>query len=217
MSKKLHTKLLGLERVEFKFDGEAGVIEGYASTFGGGPDSYGDIIAAGAFTKTLKDRNRPVRMRWNHFGPVIGKWTAIAEDERGLKVRGELTPGHSVAADVYASLKHGAIDGLSIGYYTIASEKQKDGTVLLKEIELVEVSVVEEPANTNATISEVKSDIESAATLKDFEDILRDAGQFSNSAATAFVSRLKAAVLREAEAEATKSREILDTLRRFHA
>lgn len=214
MSKKLATKLLGLERVEFKFDGEQGVIEGYASTFGGEPDSYGDIIAPGAFSKTLVNRKRPVRMRWNHFGPVIGKWTSIEEDEKGLKVKGELTPGHSVAADVLASLKHQAIDGLSIGYYVLASEKGKDGTTLLKEIDLVEISVVEEPANIGATVTDVKSDIDAATSLKDFEDILRDAGRFSNSAATAFVSRLKATILRDAEAEA-KARVIREHLERI--
>lgn len=214
MAKKMQLKLLGLSSVELKFDGDKGVIEGYASTFGGAPDSYGDVIASGAFAKTLTNRARPIRMRWNHYGPVIGKWTSIEEDEKGLKVRGELTPGHSVAADVYASLKHGAIDGLSIGYYVVESEKQKDGTTLLKAVDLVEISVVEEPANTSATISQVKSAIEKAETLKDFENILSDSGQFSNSAATAFVSRLKAAVLRDAEAEAI-AREIRAALERI--
>jgi HK97 family phage prohead protease len=203
MAKKMQLKLLGLERVELKFDGDKGLVEGYASTFGGAPDSYGDIIAAGAFAKTLVNRSRPIRMRWNHYGPVIGKWTSIEEDEKGLKVKGELTPGHSVAADVYASLKHGAIDGLSIGYYVVESDKQKDGTTLLKAVDLVEISVVEEPANTSATISQVKSDIDSAQSLKDIETILRDAGGFSNSEAKALISLVKALPRDEAEAEKT--------------
>lgn len=213
MSRKMNTKLLGLQAVEFKFDGEHGVIEGYASTFGGKPDSYGDVIAPGAFKNTLIDRERPIRMRWNHFGPVIGKWTAIEEDERGLKVRGELTPGHSVASDVYASLKHGAIDGLSIGYYTLAEEKQGD-VMLLKEIELVEISVVEEPANVEARIGEVKSAIDKITTVREAETFLRDAVGVSKSVAIAFVSQLNKLARRDAEAE-MKAGATLAKLERF--
>lgn len=213
MSRKMQTKLLSLQAVEFKFDGDKGVIEGYASTFGGKPDSYGDVIAPGAFKNTLVDRERPIRMRWNHFGPVIGKWTSIEEDERGLKVRGELTPGHSVAADVYASLKHGAIDGLSIGYYTLAEEKQGDVT-LLKEIELVEISVVEEPANVDARIGEVKAALETIDTPKEAEALLRDAVGVSKSLAAMFVSRVYGMGRRDAEA-AAKAGATLAALERF--
>jgi HK97 family phage prohead protease len=187
-------KRIQLAEVQVKFGSDNDrTFEGYASVFGG-VDSYGDMITAGAYAETLKSRDRPIRMRWNHFGPVIGKWTEIYEDGKGLYVKGSLTPGHSIADDVYASLKHGAIDGMSIGYRV--RKERRDGAIRkLDEIELVEVSVVEEPADLGATVSQVKQMgevIERCESLKELESILREAGGFSRANATTLVSRIKA-------------------------
>lgn len=171
-------------------------------------DSYGDTILKGAYKNTIKrkESDRPIRMRWNHWGPVIGKWLEISEDEKGLLVKGELTPGHSTASDVYASLKHGAIDGMSIGYRPIQTRELGDGKRELKEIELVEISIVEEPADNSARVAGIKSAIDEAQTLKDIEGLLRDASGFSRADATALVSRIKSLVHGEREAE-TKASE----------
>jgi hypothetical protein len=50
-----------MERKTIKFevkavDAESGILEGYGATFSETPDSYGDVIDRGAFTRTL---NRP--------------------------------------------------------------------------------------------------------------------------------------------------------------
>jgi len=139
-------------------------------------------------------------MRWNHFGPVIGKWTEIREDEHGLYVKGELTPGHSVAQDVQASLKHGAIDGLSIGFYPSKYKEDEEGKRTLQEIDLVEISVVEEPADLNARITNVKAAIEQAETLKEIEEVLKDSG-LSKAAATTLISRVKSLTQSDSEPE----------------
>ena len=201
----MEIKNLNLDIVEFKFDAEkAGVFSGYASVFGG-VDSYGDTILRGAYKKTLKKRERPIQMRWNHYGPVIGKWTRIEEDEKGLYVEGELTPGHSVAQDVYASIKHNSISGMSIGYRPIEIRELGDGLRELKEIDLVEISVVESPADMAAQIGDVKSAIDDATSLKEIERLLRDAGGFSRSDATSLVSRIKSIAHGEREEESKTS------------
>src|SRR5690606_30148023 len=131
-------------------------------------------------------------MRWNHTGPVIGKWLKAEEDEHVLYVEGELTPGHSVASDVYALMKHGAVNGLSIGYRIPAGGSEKKGDVrLLKQIDLVEISVVESPADLNALIGDVKSAIERVDSLQEAEELLRNQG-FTRSEACSLVSRIKA-------------------------
>ena len=186
-------KQLNFDATRLKFDRAGRTFSGYASVFNE-VDAYNDSIVPGAYRKTLVDRQRPVRMRWNHYGPVIGKWTTIQEDEVGLWVEGELTKGHSVAEDVYASMLHGAVDGMSIGYRVMDSEKQ-NGINYLKEIELVEISVVEEPADLGAKVGEVKHHRELIGeidTLKDAEHFLRESGGLSRAASTALVSRLKA-------------------------
>lgn len=183
-------KLLNLDATSVKFyEGKQGVFSGYASVFNG-VDSYGDTIYPGAYKLTLENRNRPVQMRWNHFGDVIGKWTRIEEDDKGLLVEGELTPGHSKAMDVYASLKHGAISGLSIGYRPIKYAPKENGGTDLYEIDLVEISVVESPADLAAQIGDIKSAIDNAGSYKELESILRESG-WSKSSATWFVERCK--------------------------
>lgn len=179
---------------------------GYASVFDG-LDSYGDTIKAGAYKNTITDRERPVQLRWNHFGPVIGKFTEMYEDEKGLFVSGELTKGHSVAEDTAALLRHGAISGLSIGYSVKDSEQQ--GVVrVLRDIELFEISIVETPADNNAHIQTVKS----ATDLKDVEAVLRQKG-FSQKEATAIVAKVKK-IHGEREEEKQKTTE-LETLKNF--
>lgn len=204
----MERKTLTVEAVEFKFDeARKGFFSGYASVFGG-VDSYGDTILPGAYKKTLKKRSRPIQMRWNHWGPVIGKWLVLEEDEKGLRVDGELTPGHSVAEDVYASIKHGAVTGMSIGFRPVQITDHGDGRRDLKEIELVEISVVESPADLAAQIGDVKSALDAAESLKEIERLLRDAAGFTRADATALVSRIKALSRGEREDE-SKTSDIL--------
>lgn len=211
MSKAIEHKLHSFEASEIKFatDG-SGVIEGYASTFGG-VDAYGDTIQKGAFANTLKKRERPVQLRWQHFGPVIGKWVELSEDDKGLKVKGELTEGHSLAEDVHALLKHGAIEGLSIGFFPVKFETDEETqTRTLTEIELVEVSIVESPADLGAKVSDVKSAIEQATTLKEVESALRDGGM-TWAASTALVSKMKALILGDRESKTSA----IEAIRQF--
>jgi len=198
-------KLNAVETVEFKFyEGKQGLFSGYASVFGG-VDSCGDTIVPGAYKNTIMDRERPIQLRFNHEPGVIGKWTRIEEDDKGLYVEGELTPGHSKAIDVYASLKHGAISGLSIGYRAIKYAKNQTGGFNLEEIALIEISVVESPADLNAQIGTIKSVLDEMKTLKEIEALLRDAGGFSRADATALVSRVKALSHGDRESEKNAS------------
>lgn len=201
----MERKLASIDAIELKFDeARKGFFSGYASVFGG-VDSYGDTILPGAYKKTTKKRARPVQMRWNHRGPVIGKWTLLEEDEKGLYVEGELTPGHSVAEDAYASMKHGAVTGLSIGFRAVQINDHGNGRRDLKEIDLIEVSIVESPADIAAQIGDVKSAINAAESLKEIEGLLRDAAGLSRTDATALVARIKSLARGEREAETKTS------------
>jgi len=208
-------KKLDLQKLELKFVGEGMTFSGYASVFGG-IDSYGDTIDPKAYDATLKDRVRPIRMRWNHYGPVIGKWLRMTTDSVGLFVEGELTPGHSTAIDTYASLKHGAIDGLSIGYIAKSAIENPDGTRLLKEIELIEISIVEEPADINATVSNIKSAIEKANSIREIEATLRDSAGLSRLEACAVVSRIKSVIQSDFDNGKKEAQEIAQLFKSFN-
>jgi HK97 family phage prohead protease len=197
----MELKSLSLNSASIKVASEGREFSGYASVFGG-VDSYGDTIEPGAYKATLVDRARPIQMRWNHFGPVIGKWVEIKEDDIGLFVRGELSPGHSVADDAYALLKHGAVNGLSIGYrIPEGGAETKEDVRILRAIDLVEVSIVETPADIAAQIGDVKSAIGELETTRDLENFLRDAGGFSRADAKALISRIKSMPLTDSGAK----------------
>ena len=193
-------KTLSLSNCKIKLADDGGTFAGYASVFGG-VDSYGDTILRGAFDGSLTRNGKP-KMFYNHeWDAPIGKWTKVKEDDHGLYVEGELTPGHSKATDVLASLRHGTLDGLSIGGYLKAGdweETAEGGRVIRKWNNLVEVSPVIFPADGAARIdlSSVKSmDIEAAIdgleTVRDFERFLRDAGGLSKGLAEALTSRAR--------------------------
>lgn len=183
--------------MEIKALKDTGEFEGYGSTFGGAPDSYGDIIAEGAYTKSLADHSTKgtmPKMFWQHDpSQPIGKWTGASEDGKGLLMRGKLNMGVQRGKEAYALLKEGDIDGLSIGYRIKEYTKNDDGTWLLEELDLKEVSIVSIGANENATVESVKAakaSHELTERLKagdqllgrEFETFLKGLG-FSNSQA----------------------------------
>ncbi|HMQ95137.1 MAG TPA: HK97 family phage prohead protease [Amaricoccus sp.] len=159
------------------FDGELALkdeteIAGYASIFGAA-DHGGDVVQPGAYGASLAalaKAGRGVKMLWQHDpSRPIGVWDEVREDKRGLFVRGRLLPEVQAGREALVLLKAGAIDGLSIGYRTLRSEKAAGGKRLLHEIELWEVSLVTFPmlsdARVQAEISEEEADL--ARTLTD--------------------------------------------------
>lgn len=148
--------------IETKFQtADAGLLSGYASVFGGKPDSYGDVIAPGAYAASLKEHREagtvPL-MLWQHDpNNPIGRWFDIKEDETGLHVTGQLVLDTVKGREAHALLKARALNGLSIGYRVIDFERLPGGGRLLKQIELIEISLVSIPAASSARITSVKS------------------------------------------------------------
>lgn len=192
-------KTLNLEAVELKVDGDAGRFSGYASVFGG-TDAYGDTIVKGAFESTLRNNGRP-RMFYNHdWHMPVGKYLVAKEDDHGLFVEGEFTPGMTLSAEVRAAMKHGTIDGLSIGGYIKKGDydETETGRVIRRWSNLVEVSPVVFPADASARVdlgtvkgAEFEEALAEIETIRDFERFLRDAGGLSKGAAVALVARAR--------------------------
>ena len=148
--------------IEVKFaTDEAGLLTGYASVFDGEPDSYGDVIEKGAFTKSLaehKAAGTTPLMLWQHDpSEPIGVWLELREDATGLAVTGRLILETRRGQEAYALLKSGAFNGLSIGFRTRASERRAGGGRTLQDLELIEISLVSIPAATRARVTSVKT------------------------------------------------------------
>lgn len=169
--------------------------EGYGSVWDR-VDSYSDTMLKGCYTESLKER-MPMMFFGHSPGRVPGKWVKAKEDDKGLFLRGQLTPGHSEATDLEASLRHQSLSGLSVGGYTKEAEWiEEDGKIVgrrIKAFDLYEVSIVSMPAETEARINgqSIKSMLDECTTLTDMEDLLREVAGISKSTATAYVARLR--------------------------
>lgn len=192
----------GFELKSIAEDANDGVITGYGSVFRN-VDSYGDIVAPGAFKRTL-DACKSGESGWpamllQHGDSTaegmtpIGIWTKMDEDDHGLLLEGKLALDTRRGAEAYALLKmqpRPALNGLSIGYRTKDYQMHGKGDKArrtLKAVDLHEVSLVTFPANTRATVTGVKA-AQEIKTIREFEDFLRDVGGFSRTAAKAIAA-----------------------------
>lgn len=184
--------------LEIKALKDTGEFEGYGSTFGGEPDAYGDVIAAGAYAESLaehKSKGTMPKLFWQHDpSQPIGKWVEAKEDNHGLLLKGKLNMDVQRGREAYALLKAEDIDGLSIGYRIQKhSVDDETGIWTLEKLALIEVSVVSVGANENAVVSSVKAakaahdlmeklKAGDQLTAREFETWLKGLG-FSNSQA----------------------------------
>lgn len=181
----LNVRLAPSLELRFASGGTAGDVEGYGSVFGGPPDSYGDIIAPGAFKRSLAelraDGTSPA-MLWSHDpASPIGRWTQLLEDDKGLFVKGKLNLATTRGKDAHEHLKQGDVSGLSIGFRVAenGSRKGAGSETILTDLDLVEVSVVAFPANRRARVGGVKS----LNSKSDLIDMLRESGLPKSAAA----------------------------------
>lgn len=161
---------LQLKRID-----ESGVFAGYASVFHV-IDSQRDEVIPGAFVDTLRLREAPVKLLWQHrMDEPIGVITSLFEDARGLYVEGRLLLDVAQAREAYTLLKAGAVTGLSIGYSPRKYVRDPDtGIRKLQAVELIEVSLVTLPANARAQVTVVKEAVPSShAVLKAAESLER--------------------------------------------
>lgn len=194
-----------------------GTFSGYGSIFNV-EDSYGDIVVPGAFAESLaaqRAKGRMPAMLWQHrSAEPLGVYTAMAEDNLGLKVEGNLALDTVRGKEAYSLLKMGALSGLSIGYMTREESFDKvTGINTLKKVDLWEVSLVTFPANDAARVQGVKS-IEAIMDLREAEKYLRDAG-FGRTEAKAFIARLKG--LGQRDAGEGDMQQILELLKQREA
>lgn len=140
--------------LEWKAD-DQGMIEGYGAVFDT-VDNGNDIVAQGAFTRSLQS-GRKVKMLLQHDpSDVIGVWDELAEDGNGLRVKGRILTSIAKAREAHELVKAGALDGLSIGYRAVKS-MDRNGKRVILQADLWEVSLVTFPMNEAARIDAVKA------------------------------------------------------------
>lgn len=139
------------------------LIEGYASIFGE-PDLAGDIVRAGAFSRSLSGVNNSIPMLLQHKGgKVAGRWTRVREDGKGLFMRGLIDPSLPAGKMAAKLMRNKLLDGLSIGF--IAGDWRPAGVSgrVLNTVDLREVSLVTTPMAPKARFGVVGTQLKLAA------------------------------------------------------
>lgn len=212
---KAETLDIAFEYKAHQDDEEKGVFTGYGSIFGN-KDLGNDVVVEGAFAKSIgKKGARAVKMLYQHRqDEPIGVFDEIIEDRRGLKVKGRLAMGTQRGREVYELMKMGALDGLSIGYRVDpkgVDYDEKGKRRYLKSVDLMEISAVTFPMNPRARVQAVKG---AERTVREWEELLRDAGSLSRNEAKVAASAV-AVALEQRDAVKEETPEVLDALSRF--
>lgn len=147
---------------EIRQDGDEGrTLVGYAAVFNrwteitGWEGHFRERIQKGAFKRTLNNNGPQIKVLFNHgFDPQIGnkplgKPRTMREDNKGLYVEVPLDET-SYNSDIIASLRSGALDGMSFRMSVVHDEWEKLDEDLpertIKEIRLFEFGPVTFPA-----------------------------------------------------------------------
>lgn len=163
----METKVLGGRIVEVKQAvrnrQDVGIVSGYLATWdadGGGVFGVPDQFLRGAWTKSLQEHrdrgNRQVRLKDLH-GRVIGGFPieTVREDDVGLFGVGEVNLQTQLGREAYSLALQGVLVDFSVGFSAV-NDKIVNGVREIFQAVLWEASIVDEPANRNARILEVK-------------------------------------------------------------
>lgn len=155
--------MVKMRKYELENDEEQkfGYFKGLGSAYGK-VDLGGDSVAKGAYTQTIMHNDGKVQLMFDH-GWKVGEVAGIAyleDTEEGLMVEGKMPldiPAVKAGYDMIKFMQsEGKPLGLSIGYFPVKSEPGPNGTRVLKEIALEEMSVTPWPMDTHARIRDAK-------------------------------------------------------------
>lgn len=136
-------------------DGDKLKIAGYAST--ADTDRAGDVIVPDAWTKGGLEnfKKNPIILFNHNYSMPVGKATELEVDATGLKISCEISKSSGAS---YGLIKDGVLSTFSVGFMIKdADYNQATDGYIIRDAELLEVSVVSVPCNQAATFSVTKS------------------------------------------------------------
>lgn len=129
-------------------------IEGFANTTT--VDRVGDIILEEAWTKGGLDNylKNPVILAYHQHDEPVGRMTDYAINNKGFRIVADILKD----TKVYKLIKNEILKTFSVGFRTKDADYDTDTDIfVIKDLELMEVSVVSVPANADSTFSVRKS------------------------------------------------------------
>ena len=159
------------KQFDIKSVSDTGELTGYFSTYQPVADSYGDCVAPGCFTETIKawgEKGKHIPLVWNHNMDdpemIIGQVDKIEDDEYGPLMTAHFydTPKAQAARNL---MKEGSVYQFSYAYAIDAarkpdeSEKAADPNInqVLEAVSLMEITITPTPAQPLAEMVSVKA------------------------------------------------------------
>jgi HK97 family phage prohead protease/HK97 family phage major capsid protein len=132
-------------------------IAGYANTTS--KDRAGDIVTAEAWAKGVENfRRNPVMLYQHKHDCPIGRFDKLTVDKTGIYVEGSVSEAAEKNYGIHTLIKDGALKSFSVGFRVKDGKyNSKDDTMLITDVELLEISVVSVPCNQDSLFSLRKS------------------------------------------------------------
>lgn len=192
----------------FEVKADHGTISGYASTWTREPDSYGDIVAKGAFLESIeriKESGKVLPLLFNHKGDdlkaYIGTVKELKEDDHGLFFDADFDDtdegqrARQLAMDGRLAKFSFAYDVLEAAEVTLEDGRKANE---LRKLNIHEVSLVLYPANPDTSVVSVKA---GRRNRKTDEDIIKQIISLANQLLTDEVDDIEEPNESEAKSE----------------
>lgn len=159
LNKKFHID--SLFTIEKAADGDGNANEsnsvkivGYANTTT--KDRHGDVIIPDAWKQggVMNYLKNPILLAYHDHSKPVGRVTELTVDDKGLRVTAEV---FKAAQDVYEFVKEGVLKAFSIGAAIKDADYNRETDIfVIKDLELLEISIVSVPANQDSLFSLAK-------------------------------------------------------------
>ena len=129
-------------------------ISGYASV--NSPDRVGDVVPSSVWDKGMTNYlKNPIVLAYHDHDDPVGRVTEHKVDSRGLWVKARIS---AAAEEVFNLIKDNVLTAFSVSFRVLDAEYNSVAELfIIKELELIEISVVSVPCNQDTLFSLSKS------------------------------------------------------------
>lgn len=148
-------------------------IAGYANTTA--KDRSGDVVTAEAWAKGVENyRRNPVLLYQHKHDCPIGRVDNIRVDKKGIFVECAVSEAAEKNHGVQTLIKDGALKSFSVGFRVKDGKyNREDDSMMITDVELLEISVVSVPCNQDSLFS-IRKSFDSDEEFNEFKKSLKE-------------------------------------------
>ena len=151
-------------------------IAGYANTIT--KDRAGDVVTAQAWAKGVENyRRNPVLLYQHKHDAPIGRVDKITVDKKGIFVEAAVSEAAERNQGIQTLIRDGALKSFSVGFRVKDGKyNREDDSMMITDVELMEISVVSVPCNQDSLFS-IRKSFESDSDFEEFKKSFEPASE----------------------------------------